>query len=290
MYMNQLIEKGGGAVKRIQSWKAVEKIQKILDFLRPMDVSLHSAYASFFLSMSVFPVLVILFGVLGYTSYGVEELMELMDGLLPDSFLPMVENLLRGAYANTSGAVVSVSAVAALWSASRGIRGLMLGLNAVYGSKENRSYLLTRTISVGYTFLFVIVVVLTLVLHVFGTTILDYLRMTTIPVLQFLMNVIDLRFVLLLCVQTAVFTAMYAALPSRHHGLRHSLPGAVFASLGWLIFSDLFSIYVEHFQNYANIFGSVYAVALAMLWLYTCVCIIFYGAALNRWLMESEND
>ena len=53
-----------------------------------------------------------------------------------------------------------------------------------------------------------------------------------------------------------------------------------------LAFSDLFSRYVEYFPNYANIYGSVYAVALAMLWLYFCVCIIFYGAALNRWLME----
>lgn len=288
--MNQFIEKGSGAVKRVQNWKVVGVIQKILDFLRPMDVTLHGAYASFFLSLSVFPMLVILFGALGYTSYGVEDLLDLLEGFVPESFLPMIENLLTGAYANTSGAVVSVSAVAALWSASRGIRGLMVGLNAVYGVEEDRSYLLTRTISVGYTFLFVIVLVLTLVLHVFGSTILDYLRMTTLPLLQFLMNVIDLRFVLLLCIQTAVFTAMYAALPCNHNKIRRSLPGAVLASLGWLIFSDLFSIYVEHFQNYANIFGSVYAVALAMLWLYICVCIIFYGAALNRWLVEGNND
>lgn len=264
----------------------MKRIRRILDFLKPMNISLHGAYTSFFLALSVFPVLVILFGVLGYTSFGVEELMDLLSGFLPEAFLPMVERMLLGAYEHTSGAVVSVSAVVALWSAGRGIRGLQLGLNAVYGLEENRNYFVTRGIGMVYTFLFVIVLVLTLVLHVFGTTILDYLRMTTLPVLLFLMNVIDLRFVLLLILQTVLFTAMYAVLPNRRNGIRESLPGALLTSFGWLTFSDLFSIYVEHFQNYANIFGSVYAVALAMLWLYFCICIVFYGAALNRWLME----
>ena len=62
--------------------------------------------------------------------------------------------------------------------------------------------------------------------------------------------------------------------------------GGVLASLGWLVFSDLFSIYMENFSNYANIYGSVSAVALGMLWLYCCMSILFYGGALNRYLME----
>ena len=51
--------------------------------------------------------------------------------------------------------------------------------------------------------------------------------------------------------------------------------------------SGLFSLYVEYFPRYANIFGSVYAVALASLWLYVCVSIVFYGALLNRILAET---
>ena len=50
--------------------------------------------------------------------------------------------------------------------------------------------------------------------------------------------------------------------------------------------SSLFSVYVEHFPRYANIFGSVYTVALASIWLYVCVTIVFYGAVLNRLLTQ----
>ena len=63
-------------------------------------------------------------------------------------------------------------------------------------------------------------------------------------------------------------------------------PGALLASLGWLVFSNLYSIYVRNFSGYANIYGSVYAVALSMLWLYFCVMILLYGGLLNRVLAE----
>ena len=85
-----------------------------------------------------------------------------------------------------------------------------------------------------------------------------------------------------------VFIAMYTVLPNRKNRIRDTLPGALLGSAGWLIFSDLFSIYVEHFSDYTNIYGSVYAVALSMLWLYFCICIVFYGGVLNKTLQKMK--
>lgn len=269
-------------MKKLSQWKPVQWVKRLLEFLRPMNITIHSAYTAFFLILSVFPTLMLVVSILTYTSLDVQDIMELLAQLLPAPFLPMAERLVQGAYDASSISLLSVSAVTAVWSASRGILGLKEGFNSVYHVREKRSYLVTRGISMVYTVLFVGVLVLTLVIHVFGTTILDYLRMTTDPFLQFLMDVIDLRFILLLVLQTAMFSTMYAALPHKRINPLQCIPGALFASLGWLIFSNLFSIYVEYFPNYANIFGSVYAVVLAMLWLYCCINIIFYGAVINR--------
>lgn len=273
-------------MKKLSEWKIVQWVKRLLEFLRPMNISIHSAYASFFLILSFFPALMLLVSILTYTSLDVDNLLELLAQLLPAPFLPMVERLLDGAYDASSAPLLSLSAVTAAWSASRGVLGLKEGFNAIYNVREKRSYLVTRGIGMIYTLLFVAVLVVTLVVHVFGTTILDYLRMTTDPVLLFLMDVIDLRFILLLLLQVALFSAMYAALPSQRLNPFHCVPGALVASLGWLGFSDLFALYVEYFPNYANIFGSVYAVALAMLWLYCCINIIFYGAVINRMLSD----
>ena len=150
--------------------------------------------------------------------------------------------------------------------------------------EETRSYLRVRLGSMFYTFLLLIVLLLTLVLHVFGTTILSLLPEAKNPILIFLMDFVDLRFFVLLFVQTLLFSVMYYKLPNRKEKFRSGIPGALLSSSGWLIYSDIFSLYVEYFPAYQNLFGSVYAVALAMLWLYCCISMVFYGAAMNRWL------
>ena len=75
-------------------------------------------------------------------------------------------------------------------------------------------------------------------------------------------------------------------LPNRKNRFWDALPGALMASAGWLIFSNLYSVYVEYFAHLSNVYGSVYAIALSMLWLYFCMAIVFYGGALNRLLRE----
>lgn len=254
--------------------------------VREMHIPLHAGYTGFFIVLSVFPALLLLLSVLRYTGLEVENLVALIADFLPEALLDSVEELIYSTYLNANGAVVGLSAVTALWSASRGIYGLLRGLNAVYGAAENRGYFYTRLLSVVYTFAFFLVMLLTLILHVFGSTLIKMLTMVDNWFLIFLTDLIDLRFFLLLTLQSLIFTLMFMALPNRRNGFWESLPGGVFSALGWLVFSDIYSIYVENFSHYANIYGSVYAVALSMLWLYCCLSILFYGGVLNRYWAE----
>lgn len=270
--------KGGIIGKTVH---AVKEIQQL-------HIPLHAANASYFIVLSIFPALLLILSLLRYTGLEVETLVDLMASFLPEALMEAAEELVFSTYQSTTGAVVGLSAVTALWSASRGIYGVLTGLNAIYGVSEDRGYVFTRGISAVYTFAFFLVMLLTLVLHVFGNTIIGWLTMIDNAVLIFLMDLLDLRFFLLLIIQTLIFTLMFMVLPNRRNRFRESLPGGLFASLGWLVFSDLFSIYVENFQNYSNIYGSVYAIALAMLWLYCCMAILFGGGALN-WYLSREN-
>lgn len=253
---------------------------------RNLHIPIHAANTSYFLILSVFPALVLILGILSYTTLDVHNLLGLLEGFLPGALLPEAEFLIINTYENTSKTVVGISAVTALWSSSRGIYGLLTGLNAIYRVPENRGYWRLRFISVCYTFGFLLVLLLTLVLHVFGTGLVRFLSESSLPFLRFLTSIIDLRFFLLVFLQTALFTAMFMVLPNRKNTLGDSLPGAFLSSIGWLIFSHLFSLYVEHFPAYGHIYGSVYAVALMMLWLYFCISIVFYGGVLNYLLME----
>lgn len=267
----------------------LRKFQSLALWLRPMQIPLHSARTCFFLVLSIFPSLLLLLGLLRYTAYGSDELLALLAGWLPQSLLGVVSALVDASYRHSSGMVVSVSALATLWSASKGTYGLLDGLNAVYGVTDHRGYWRRRCRSVSLTFLLLLTLVLTLVLNVFGNALLDFLQMTTRPAVLVLVRWLNLKAILLLMLQTALFTLMYALLPGRRNRLMQSLPGAVVASVSWSVFSALFELYVSHFARYTNIYGSVYALALGMLWLYFCIGILFAGGAFNRWLAERKN-
>lgn len=266
--------RGGLIGKTVHLWRQVSGLR----------IPLYAANASFFIVMAVFPALLLLLGLLRYTSLEVERLGEMLSGILPEALLEGAEELILLTYDATSAYTLGLSSVTTLWSASRSVYGLLTGLNAVYGAEESRGWFYTRFVSVAYTFALLLVLILTLGLHVFGTGLLAFLVRASHPFLRFLLGLVDLRFVLLLVLQTAVFTAMFMVLPNRKNSFQSSLPGALLASLGWLTFSNLFSIYVEHFAHLTNVYGSVYAIALSMLWLYCCMAIVFYGGALNRFL------
>ena len=256
--------------------------------IRILQIPLHAANTGFFLILSLFPALVLLLSIIRYTPLDVHSLLTFLEGIIPEALLPEAELLIVGTYENTTGALISFSAITALWSSSRGIYGLITGLNAIYQVAEHRSFLQVRLLSMLYTFAFLLVLLLTLVLHVFGTGLLELMAGSSIPFFRFLSGVVDLRFFLLVFLQTALFAAMFMALPNRKNSLNDSLPGAFLASIGWLVFSHIFSLYVENFPTYSRIYGSVHAVALSMLWLYCCISIVFYGGILNRILMEID--
>lgn len=257
-------------------------------WVREKQISLHAAYAGYFIILAVFPALLMLLSLLRFAGLQVEVLVDMMGEILPPALMETVEGMVYSAWLHSTGTVLGLSALTALWSASRGVYGLLRGLNAVYDVWENRGYLYTRGISVIYTFLFGIVLILTLVLHVFGNAFFRWLSMVDNPVVIFLVDLVDVRFFLLLMLQSLIFTLMYMVLPNGRNGFGSSLPGGILSSVGWLVFSDLFSIYVEHFNRYSLIYGSVYALALGMLWLYCCLSILFYGGALNHWLSSRK--
>ena len=203
--------------------------------------------------MSAFPALLLVLNSLRYTALTVADLTAVLENVLPEALMDSVQELISSTYRSASSAVAGVSVLTLLWSSSKGVYGLLKGLNAVYGVEEDRGYVYTRGISVVYALLFLVVLVLTLVLHVFGNTLTNLLHGIENPVVMFLVDLIDLRSVLLLAVQVLMFTAIYMVLPNRRNGFWESLPGAVFSSVGWAVFSWAYSVYVTHFSKISNI-------------------------------------
>lgn len=267
-----------------------QKLEAGIRWLSSVHIPHLAANTGYFIILSVFPALLLILSGLRFTGLPVDTLLEILCMVLPQALMGTARELVYSVYENASGAVAGLSALTALWSSSRGVYGLLVGLNTIYGVSEDRGYFYTRAISILYTFAFEVVILLTLVLHVFGGTLASFFQGIPNPAIQKLMNILDLRFGVLLVLQSLLFTLMFMIFPNRRNGFWESLPGGLFACIGWMLFSNLYSLYVTHFPSYANIYGSVYAIAISMLWLYCCLEIIFFGGALNRLLMNMTKN
>ena len=269
----------------------LSRLEHLLSGLRSLQIPVYAANACYFLAIALFPGLLLILASLRYTTLSATDLIRLLEGILPGALLGAAESLIVSTYYNSSGALLGISAVAALWSASRGIHGLLTGLNTIYDVRENRGWLYTRLISVGYTFLFLILVIVTLIFQVFGQSLAHHFQSVRHPLIRFLLNLIDWRSTWLLVAQTLIFTLIYMFLPNRRNRLLSSLPGAALSAVGWHTFSRAFSLYVEHMlRRYTNIYGSVYTVALGLLWIYCCMCILLFGGLLNRLLTPRSGE
>ena len=126
----------------------LERIVQMVRYFAKKRVSLYASSACYFLSLSVFPMLTLLLGLLRYTGLGADTLVKALGNLVPIALLPLVKSLVQSAYHNTGGALLSVSAVTALWSASRGIFALQKGLDAICEAPDVRGYWYKRAVSV----------------------------------------------------------------------------------------------------------------------------------------------
>ena len=78
------------------------------------------------------------------------------------------------------------------------------------------------------------------------------------------------------------FLLLYIAVPNRKSTISKELPGAMISAAGWMIFSYLYSFYIDNMTNFSNTYGSLTAIVFLMLWLYFCIYILFIGYEINN--------
>lgn len=254
-----------------------------------MRIPVWAGNASFFLLLSMFPILSLFLSILPYTPLTLAQLLSLCGQLVPLWMQDAVAYFVRTLYASRSAAVVSLSAVLTLWSASKGMLSLLYGLNAVGERRETRPYLMRRLLCVLHTAAMLLALLLTLGLYAAGQAIQAFLQTRGFGLAVTLESVLRHLHLYSFVLLTAVFAALFLALPDGRRRFVQVLPGAAGAAVSWVVFSEGYSYYVNHIARASALYGSLSVPLLMLLWLYACISILFYGALLNHILFDWEN-
>jgi membrane protein len=260
-------------------------VATVRNFLDP-DTSPRCAGAAFFGFLSFFPAIatwVLIFGLVADRAM-LSGMTDYLQYVLPRGALPILQEQLKRLAeqpGTTLGIGLLISVPLALWSGSRGVDALLFALSQVRGQKERRGFIKSVLVAVGLTIVGSIFVVVALL------TVAGLPALIPFPSGEELL-VLALRWPILLVLTIGVFAVLYRWAPDRHpRTFRFIWPGAVLASLLWILAGAVFSIYVENWGNYEMTFGSVSAAVVLLLWMYNSTQILVLGAAFNTELQRA---
>ena len=267
-------------------WRAVTHVVRMNDEKR---LGLIAAGVPFYAILAVFPGIaatIALWGIVGDPALALEQIEEFQALIPADVYRLLAGQLVKLATTDglTLGWASLVSFGFALWSARAGAAALMQGLNAIYDA-PNRSGLSHYFRAFLLTFSLIGVVLTAMACIVIVPVVVAFLPLG--PWANFGIELV--RWTVGVGVLTAGFAIIYRLGPNLQ-GARPRLisPGAVFAVVSWLAASTGFSVYLQNFGNYNEVYGSIGAVIVMLMWLFISAYLVLLGGALNAELARAR--
>jgi membrane protein len=266
-------------------WRAGRHVFRLID---EKNLGLISAGVAFYAILAIFPGLaatIALWGIVGDPGFALTQLAE-FEALIPSDVYTLLAAQLR-ALSTTDGLTLGwaslLSFSLALWSARAGVAALMRGLNAIYQA-PNRSGIAHYIRALLLTLSLIGVLLVAMACIVVLPVVLAFVPLG--PWAGFGIEV--LRWSVGIGVLLVGFGLIYRLGPNHEGGrLRLMSPGAVFAAIGWVSASVGFSIYLQNFGTYNEVYGSIGAVIVMLMWLFISAYLVLLGGALNAELARA---
>ncbi len=244
-----------------------------------------AAYSSF---LSFFPVLASLGAILA--SVNASAVARVFSRLLVQVIPPGTEDLVRSRFtvrSQESAWLILFATLLSVFTASGAMMTLMEGFQAAYRLPTGRSFVKQRGVAILLVFIAAVPAVGSSMLIVFGARIESWMLasiglapeedLRTSVILAFGL----LRYVVALGTTVLVTGLMYYTGPNRPMKFSSVWPGAVLATVLWLLATSGFALYVRHIANYSVVYGSIGAVIALLVWMYLLAVIALFGCEYN---------
>ena len=253
------------------------------------DVTSQAGELAYFVLFSLFPILLVIANIIPLFPIDVNAVLSYMETAVPPDIYSVIEPILIGYLNSSSGGVISIGLITALWSASKAFNSLQNLLNEVYGVESRKNFILVRLVSLLIQLAIVSIVGAIVFIFVFGEFIVSFIEDLLSIDLGIIMQILQLRWLILLLVLVSLFMAIYFLVPNHHLGIKYAVPGAIFATVGWLVLSQGFSIYLQFAGGDAAANATFGVFIVLMLWLYLAATILLLGGLINTIYYEYKN-
>ncbi len=283
---------------KLISFKPISRIAGTLSGISADKLPQFAAQSSFYICISAIPFVMLILSLARIIVPDLtDDLIYIVRTSIPASAHELLDIVVADISGKTAFPLISTAALSTLWASSRGLSAVVRGVSAVYDKKYGGSIISRVVRSILYTAIFIVVIVATLALLVFGKYLKDSMEKSLGEVPMFIRYKEIIGFLVL----TVFFAVLYylvakgafsSSLFKWDKGscvkFGRQFPGAAVAAAGWILFSFFYSLYFDVFPRFSYIYGSLAAIVFFMLWIYFCILILLAGAEINKILTERK--
>jgi len=265
-------------------WRKINETKAFLLRLRKKIVADELIPLSYELAhrvlMAFFPFIVFVVTLVGFLNIDSNAVTHLFS-YLPYDIASVIQSFLNGLSANPSAGLLTASIFVSIFSASGGFRSVIRGVNKAYDVKDERNIFIKILLSLALMLIFAFSLILMMVIWLFNNEITSVLQNYFSTRLNMLWQ-LGLSLVSLVVLTGATALIFYLAKARRDKG--KILPGACVTVILWLVFSQLFGLFITHFSNISALYGSIAGVFTLLLWINFICLFLLLGSAINSTL------
>jgi membrane protein len=263
------------------SWS--ELLRRTWKDSRADDIAGLAAQLSYYFFLALFPALLFLLSLASFFSLSTltDDIGRALGPFVSPQILELMQDQMRRIANDDNGGLLTIGAAGALWSSSAALVSIVGALNRAYDIEEARPWWKVRLIALGLTIGVATFVLCALALVLVGPSLADRLGSSVGLGEAFSWAWTILHWPLALALTATGIGLIYYFAPDADQDWEWITPGAILATVLWLVASIVLKLYVANFTNYSDAYGSIGGVIVLLLWFYVSGLAILAGAELN---------
>ncbi|MEG1495199.1 MAG: YihY/virulence factor BrkB family protein [Bacilli bacterium] len=235
---------------------------------------------AFFFVLSLIPLIALIGAIAGQFSISTEAIEQALQNSVPKEVIALIFPVV----ANKSiGVNMIIFYISAFILASNGTHSMIIASNSLY-KVADKDYISRRIKAIVMTIILVLLLVFVLIVPAFGNTIISFI--TSIVKDTRLINALNIfyqiaKYPLSLVLIFFNIKLLYTMAPDTDIRSRDTTYGAIFTTVGWIISTEVYSLYANQFAKYNLFYGGISNILILMLWVYILAYIFVLGMALN---------
>lgn len=248
------------------------------------DINIRASAIAFSFFLALFPATIFFFTLIAYIPVEnfKDEIFSFIATITPRNAFEIIQTTLSDILSKRQGGLLSLGFILAMYFSTNGVNTLIDSFNDYTDVIETRSGWKQKLAALGLTFYVAFLVIITIILTIAGNVALDYVHSKSIlgDSLEYY-SLVATKLIFTVFFIYALISGLFFYGPSKKRKWSFFSAGSGLATILSVISTYGFMFYVDNFNSYNKLYGSIGTLLVVMFLIYINAMVLLIGFELN---------